>query len=117
MILGGGGTWAECSPADECCDDDAPRCAAAVGVGPILAFAPPAAKTNGVEEQEHEVQGQADQRQSSQQKDGLVDRGTGLWTLHSWDVSHINNRRDNGLLEQLMHGPPREGTYYTFSFN
>jgi len=75
----------ESSPADERCDDDAPRGAAAVGGGPVLAFAPPAAQTDGVEEQEQEVQGQTGQRHTSQQQDRLVDKrhGGGLWKLHS----------------------------------
>lgn len=54
------------SPADECRDDDAPGCAAAVGIGLLLAFAPPAAQEDGVEEQEEKVQGQTSQRHAAQ---------------------------------------------------
>lgn len=54
------------SPADECCDDDTPGSAAAVCAGLTLVFFPPAAQTNGIDEQEHEVQGQTGERHSSQ---------------------------------------------------
>lgn len=54
------------SPAHECCNDDAPGRAAAVGVGLLLAFAPPAAQEDGVEEQKEEVQGQTGQRHAAQ---------------------------------------------------
>lgn len=53
-------------PADEGRDDDTPGRAAAVGVGPILVFAPSAAQEDGVEEQEEKVQSQAGQRHTSQ---------------------------------------------------
>lgn len=54
------------SPADQCRDDDAPGRAAAVGVGLLIAFAPPAAQEDGVEEQEEKVQGQTGQRHAAQ---------------------------------------------------
>lgn len=55
-----------CSPADKRCDNDTPGRAAAVGVGLLLAFAPPAAQEDGIEEQEQQVQGQTGQRHTSQ---------------------------------------------------
>lgn len=62
-------------PAHECCDDDAPGRAAAVGVGLFRGFAAPAAKPNGVEEEKQEVQNQTGKRQPPQQQDGLKERG------------------------------------------
>lgn len=68
------------SPADQRGDDDAPGGAAAVGAGRlrvhvavrgVLALAPPAAQPEGVEEEEEEVQGQAQQRHGAEQQDGL----------------------------------------------
>lgn len=70
------------SPADERGDDDAPGGAAAVGAGllrvrvgvrgRVVAFAPPAAKPEGVEEEEEEVQGQAQQGYGAEQQNGLA---------------------------------------------
>lgn len=54
------------SPADERRDDDAPGRAAAVGVGLLVALAPPAAQEDGIEEQEEKVQGQTGQRHAAQ---------------------------------------------------
>lgn len=53
-------------PADKRGDDDTPGRAAAVGVGPLLVFVPPAAQENGVEEQEEKIQGQTGERHTSQ---------------------------------------------------
>lgn len=54
------------SPADKCCNDDAPSGAAAVGIGLLLAFVSPAAQKNGIEEQEEKVQSQTGERHTSQ---------------------------------------------------
>lgn len=59
------------SPADKCCDDDTPGCAAAVSFGPLLTLVPPAAQPEGVEEQEQKVQGQTGEGHASQQQDRL----------------------------------------------
>lgn len=76
-----GGTARSCvSPADQRGDDDAPGGAAAVGAGGLrvhvpvrglVTLAPPAAQPEGVEEEEEEVQGQAQQRHGAEQQDGL----------------------------------------------
>lgn len=63
------------SPANERCDDDAPGRAAAVGVGLLLALVVSAAQANGIDEQEQEVQSQTGKRHTSQQQDGLMERG------------------------------------------
>lgn len=65
------------SPADERGDDDAPGRAAAVGPGGLPGLGAPAAQPEGVEEQEEEVQGQADQGDAAQQRNGLWRRGAG----------------------------------------
>lgn len=68
------------SPADQRGDDDAPGGAAAVGAGllrvrvavrGVVALAPPTAEPEGVEEEEEEVQGQAQQRHGAEQQNGL----------------------------------------------
>lgn len=70
------------SPADERGDDDAPGGAAAVGAGllrvrmgvrGVVALAPPAAKPEGVEEEEEEVQGQTQQCHGTEQQNGLLE--------------------------------------------
>lgn len=42
-----------------------------MGVRGVVAFAPPAAKPEGVEEEKEEVQAQAQQRHGAEQQDGL----------------------------------------------
>lgn len=54
------------SPADKCCDDDTPGSAAAICIGLIVTFLALAAKPDGIEEQEKEVQGQTGECQTSQ---------------------------------------------------
>lgn len=54
------------SPADKCCNNDTPGCTAAVGIGLLLIFLPPATQENGIEEQEKKVQGQTGERHTSQ---------------------------------------------------
>lgn len=63
------------SPAHKGGNDDAPGCAAAVGVGLIGVFTPPAAEANGVDEQKNEVQSQTGKRHTPHQQDGLKNRG------------------------------------------
>lgn len=78
------------SPADERGDDDAPGSAAAVGAGllrvrvgvrGVVALAPPAAKPEGVEEEEEEVQAQTQQRHGAEQQDGLSGKETHVQTV------------------------------------
>lgn len=53
------------SPADKCCNNDTPGRAAAVSVGLLHVFVPPATQPNGVEEKKQEVQGQTGERHTS----------------------------------------------------
>lgn len=97
------------SPANERGDDDAPGRAAAVGVGLLLALAASAAQANGIDEQEQEVQSQTGERHTSQQQDGLMDRGendgklkavismfitTVMGFLRNWLTQIINFRKE-----------------------
>lgn len=54
------------SPAHKCGNDDTPRCATTVGIGPLVVFASPAAEPNGIDEQEHKVQSQTGKRHTSE---------------------------------------------------
>jgi len=62
------------SPAHKRCNDDTPGGAATVGTGLLLIFVPPAAQTNGIDEEEQEVESQTGKRHTSQQQDGLMGR-------------------------------------------
>lgn len=81
------------SPANECCDDDAPGRAATVGVGLLLVFTAPAAQANGIDEQEQEVQSQTGKRHTSQQQDGLMERGAKLWEVKSRYCFLVDNNQ------------------------